>query len=196
MAVATGGGAWSRMTPRERTYVMVLVLTFFAMATVVLLYFRGTALDETEKEIDGYRRALDDLHTRGAVYKSKIEQKQAREKAISVECAQFATLLDEAKAAVENVSFSNEEEQPSVDVGAGLTKCSYKFDAKSITLEDLTKLLTFLESRPGQLISTENLVIRSLGAAEDRLNADITLISFRREGEAPEDGAELPEEGP
>ncbi|MBX7079155.1 MAG: hypothetical protein K1X88_08230 [Nannocystaceae bacterium] len=196
MAVVNAGGFWARLTPRERVYIMLLVVVFFAMATAVLLYFRGNALKATETEIGSYRAALDDLHTRGAVYTAKIEQKEAREKAILGECAQFASLLDEAKAVVETVSFTNEEEQPAIDVGGGLTKCSYKFDAKSITLEDLTKLLVFFEGKPGQLIVTESLVLRSLSSAEDRLNADITLVSFRREGaEAPAD-AELPEEGP
>ncbi len=182
MAIAGGGGFWAGLTPRERVYVMVLVLVFFVMGTLVLLYFRGNALRETEQEIGKYRLAIDDLHTRGAVYKAKMEQKNAREKAISTECAQFASLLDEARLAVEGFNPTNEEEQASLEVGGGLTKCSYKFDSKEMTIEQLTKLLTFLESKPGQYISTENLVVRSLSGSEDRLNADITLVAFRREG--------------
>ncbi len=193
MAVAVGGGFWAGLTPRERVYILVLVMVFFVMGTVVLLYFRGNALRSTEREIDTYRAALRDLHTRGAVYKAKIEQKKAREAAISTECAQFASLLDEGRLAVEGFNPTNEEEQPSLDVGGGLTKCAYTFDAKEITLGQLTKLLTFFESKPGQYISTESLVVRSLSGAEDRLNADITLVTFRRQA-AVEPGAEAPDE--
>jgi hypothetical protein len=185
MATAGGAGFWAGLTPRERVYMMVLVIVFFVMGTLVLLYFRGNSLRETEQEIEKYRFALDDVHTRGAVYKAKVEQKKSREAAISTECAQFASLLDEARLAVEGFNPTNEEDQASVEIGGGLTKCAYKFDAKDITLEQLTKLLTFLESKPGQYISTENLVVRSLSGAEDRLNADITLVTFRREGVAP-----------
>lgn len=197
MAVAVGGGFWAGLTPRERIYILVLVMVFFVMGTAVLLYFRGNALRTTEKEIETYRVALDDLHTRGAVYKTKVEQKKAREAAISTECAQFASLLDEGRLAVEGFNPTNEEEQPSLAIGGGLTKCSYTFDAKEITLEQLTKLLTFFESKPGQYISTEGLVVRSLSGAEDRLNADITLVTFRREPAADptaDSGAEAPEE--
>jgi hypothetical protein len=193
MAAAGGAGFWAGLSPRERVYILVLVIVFFVMGTLVLLYFRGNALRETEKEIEKYRFALDDVHTRGAVYKAKIEQKKAREAAISTECAQFASLLDEARLAVEGFSPTNEEEQASLEIGGGLTKCAYKFDAKDITLENLTKLLTFLESRPGQYISTENLVVRSLSNAEDRLNADITLVTFKREGGAAPGDAEVEE---
>lgn len=196
MAATGGGGFWAGLTPRERAYMMVLVLVFFVMGTLMLLYFRGNALRETEQEIEKYRVALDDLYTRGAVYKAKVEQKKAREGAISTECAQFASVLDEARLAVESFNPTNEEELPSLEIGGGLTKCSYKFDAKEITLEQLTKLLTYLESRPGEFISTESLVVRSLSAAEDRLNADITLVTFRREGAAPGDAAAPTEETP
>jgi hypothetical protein len=169
---------------------------FFVMGSLVLLYFRSKSLGETEKEIATYRDALNKLHTTGAVYKAKMEQKKAREGAISTECAAFATLLDEARLAVEGFNPTNEEEQPSLEMGSGLTKCSYKFDAKEITLEQLTKLLTFFEGQPGKVISTENLVVRSLSGAEDRLNADITLVTFRREGAAAPTEEPVEEESP
>jgi hypothetical protein len=186
---AAGGGFWAGLTPRERVYILVLVMTFFVMGTLVLLYFRGNALKETEQEIAKIRAALTDLDTRGAVYKAKIEQKKAREAAISTECAQFASLLEEARLQVEGFKPTNEEEQSSVELGGGLTKCAYKFDAKDITLEQLTKLLTFLEGQTGTVISTESLVVRSLSGSEDRLNADITLVTYRREGEATAEAA-------
>lgn len=182
MAAPVGSGFMARLTPRERTYILVLVLVFFVMGTLVLLYFRGNSLRATEQEIGKYRLALDDLNTRGAVYTAKMQQKKAREAELPLECVQFATVLEEARAAVENVTVANEEEEPSLELGAGLTKCAYKFEVRGSTLEDLTKLLSFIESKPGAIITTENLVVRSLSAAEDRLNADVTLVTFRREG--------------
>jgi hypothetical protein len=181
MAVPVGSGFLARLTPRERTYILVLVLVFFVMGTLVLLYFRGNALRATEQEIAKYRLAIDDLNTRGAVYQSKMEQKKAREAEIATECVQFATLLDEARTAVENINIANEEEEAPVELGAGLSKCSYKFEVRIVTLEDLTKLLSFIEGKPGQIITTENLSIRSPTAAEDQLNAEITLVTFRRD---------------
>jgi hypothetical protein len=185
MAAVGGNGFFARLTPRERTYILVLVLVFFVMGTLVLLYFRGNSLRATEQEIAKYRLALDDLHTRGAVYQAKMEQKKAREAEIATECVQFASLLDEARTTVENISIANEEEEATLELGSGLTKCSYKFEVRGSTLEDLTKLLSFIESKPGQIITTENLVVRSLSAAEDRLNADVTLVTFRRDSGAP-----------
>jgi hypothetical protein len=184
MAAPGGSGFLAGLTPRERTYILVLVLVFFVMGTLVLLYFRGNSLRVTEQEIADYRLAIDDLNTRGAVYKAKMEQKKAREAEIATECIQFATLLDEARTAVENISIANEEEEAVLELGSGLSKCSYKFEVRTVTLEDLTKLLSFIESKPGQIITTENLSIRAVSNVEDRLNAEITLVTFRRDSTA------------
>ena len=82
-----------------------------------------------------------------------------------------------------------------LELGSGLSKCSYKFEVRTVTLEDLTKLLSFIESKPGQIITTENLSIRAVSNVEDRLNAEITLVTFRRDtGAAAPTGDEEAEE--
>jgi hypothetical protein len=187
--VTPGGGFMERLTPRERTYILSLVLVFFVMGTLVLVYLRDGALRKTEKEIADIRLALDAMHTRGAVYKSKLEQKKQREAAISSESVQFASLLDEARTIVEGVSITNEEEQPPLPLGDGLVKRSYDLDVRNITLEDLIKLLTFIESRPGHIIVTENLLVRGASATEDRLTADVTLVTYERTAPEPIEGA-------
>jgi hypothetical protein len=180
MATAPGGGFLERLTPRERTYILVLVLVFFVMGTLVLVYLRDGALRRTEKEIADIKLALDSMHTRGAVYKAKLEQKKQREAAISSDSVQFASMLDEARMQVEGVNISNEEEQPALPLGDSLIKRSYELDVRGITLEDLIKLLTFLENKPGHIIITENLLVRPTSSTEDRLNADVTLVTYER----------------
>lgn len=193
MATA-GGGFLERLTPRERTYILSLVLVFFVMGTLVLVYLRDGALRKTEKEIADIRLALDAMHTRGAVYKSKLEQKKQREAAISSESVQFASLLDEARTIVEGVSITNEEEQPPMPLGDGLVKRTYDLDVRNITLEDLIKLLTFIENKPGHIIVTENLLIRAPSATEDRLTADVTLVTYERTAPEPVPGSAGAEE--
>ncbi|MCA9656231.1 MAG: hypothetical protein H6712_15395 [Myxococcales bacterium] len=187
MASNPMGGFWSRLTPRERTYILVLVLVFFMMGTLVLLYMRDKALRETENEIADLRTALEMVHTKGAVYKEKLEQKREREAKISDESLFFSTLLEEASAVAENVQANNQEELQPVDLGGGLSKRSYKFNLRSVTLEDLVKFLTKIESKPGHIIVTESLLIRSPSNSEDRLNADVTISTWERQ---PEEGAE------
>jgi hypothetical protein len=101
---------------------------------------------------------------------------------------QFASLLDEARATVEGVTIANEEEQPAMPLGDGLVKRSYELDVKNITLEDLIKLLSFIENKPGHIIVTENLLVRAGSNTEDRLTADVTLVTYERT-EAPAEGA-------
>lgn len=185
----------SRLTPRERTYILVLVLVFFGMGTLVLLYLRDKALRDIEEGIASTRRALDAVHTRGAVYKERLAEKEEREAKISSDTLLFSTLVEESTVAGETVKVSNEEELTAMELGGGLIKRSYKFNLSSVTLEDLVKFLTKIESKPGHVIITDHVVIRSPSSAEDRLNVEVTIATWeRREKEKPA-AAEGTEEG-
>jgi hypothetical protein len=175
------GGFWSRLTPRERTYILVLVLTCFVMATAVLFYLRSGALRDTRNEIDAYRVALDKVYTRGAVYEERLEAKQQRESNIATDPVSFTTLLEEAQQGVENVTPSDQEELPPEDLGDGLRKRAFEFRLRGVTLEDMTKFLIAIESRPKRMILTEELTIRSPSAVEDKLNVDVKLVTWERE---------------
>ncbi|MCA9708193.1 MAG: hypothetical protein KDK70_20240 [Myxococcales bacterium] len=172
----------SRLTPRERTYVMALGLTVFFMGMLVLVYLRDKSLSETEDDIAATRRALSQVYTSGSVYKEKLAEKEEREKKISADTLLFSTLLAEAGSAVENVQPSNEEELPPLEQADGLVKRSFKFNLRSVTLEDLVKFLTKIESKEGHVIIVESLLIRSPSNAEDRLNCDVTIATWERRG--------------
>lgn len=188
--MAQNGGFMDRLTPRERTYVMVLVLVFFLMGTLVLLYLRDQALRDIEREITATRQALDTVHTRGAVYKQRLEEKKEREAKISDKALLFSTLVEEAATVAETVQVSNEEEVPALELGENLLKRSFKFQLRSVTLEDLVKFLTKVESKPGHIVMTEGLLIRSPSNAEDRLNVDVVIATWERRGEAAAAAAE------
>lgn len=185
----------SGLTPRERTYILVLVLVCFVMGSLVLLYLRDKALREIENDILGTRRALDMVHTRGAVYKERLAEKKEREAKISTKRLMFSTLVEEASSTAETVQVSNEEELPAVELGAGLLKRSFKFNLRSVTLEDLVKFLTKIESKAGHIVITESMVIRSPSNAEDRLNVDITLATWERRSDKTTADEEEDEEG-
>lgn len=183
-------GFMDRLTPRERTYVLVLVLVFFLMGMLVLLYLRDKALRDIEREITATRQALDTVHTRGAVYKQRLEEKKEREAKISDKALLFSTLVEEAATVAETVSVSNEEEVPALELGENLLRRSFKFQLRSVTLEDLIKFLTKVESKAGHIVMTEGLLIRSPSNAEDRLNVDVVIATWERRGEAAAAAAE------
>jgi hypothetical protein len=175
-----GGGFMDRLTPRERTYIMVLILVFFLMGTLVLLYMRDKALRDIERDITATRQALDTVYTRGAIYKEKLEQKKQREAKLSDQPLLFSTLVEEAAAVAETVQVSNSEEIPALELGSGLLKRGFKFSLRSVTLEDLVKFLTKVESKAGHVVMTEGLLIRSPSNAEDRLNVEVTIATWER----------------
>lgn len=70
---------------------------------------------------------------------------------------------------------------------------SVEFDLKGVTLEQLTRFLAAVESKPGHVIFTERIRIRSGSAQEDMLGARVEVATWERvpEQEQPdtEDGS-------
>ncbi len=185
-------GFMSRLSPRERTLVMALVLTFFVMGTLVLFFLRSQTLRETENEIDAHRLALQSVYTRGAVYKERLDSKEKREKNIPTTPIQFLTLVEAAQASVEGVAVSDQEEVTPQALEGNLVKRSFKFKLRSVSLEQSMKFLSSLESEPGRIILTEQLTVRSPSSVEDRLNLDVVIATWERQG--GDDDAEEDEE--
>lgn len=188
-AAAPKAGFLSSLSPRERTLVMALVLTFFVMGTLVLFYLRSQTLRDTDSAVDDHKAALQAVYTRGAVYKDRLESKKKREKNIPSTPVQFLTLVEAAQAGVEGVTVSDQEEVTPQTLDGNLIKRSFKLKLRSVTLEQAMKFLTALESEPGRIILTEQLGIRSPASTEDRLNLDVVISTWEREAEE-----ELPEE--
>ena len=180
-------GFWSRLTPRERTYILALVLTFFVMGTATLFYLRSGALREINNEIDAYRVALNKVHTRGAVYEERLKLKEQRESKIASEPISFATLLEESQSGLDGITPADQEELAEQPLGDGLKKRSFEFRLRGVTLENVTKFLVAIESKPKHIILTEELVIRSPSAAEDKLNVDVKLATWERSGSVSSD---------
>jgi hypothetical protein len=184
-------GFGDRLSQRERTLLTGLGLTALVMMGLVLVVLRGNRIRAAEQEIEDLERGLALLATRGAVYRERLKEKEDRDSRLATEPVLFATLLEEASVRVEGVTASNQEEQTPIDLGGGLRKRSIQFDLQDVTLENLVKYLVALESRPGSVISTQTLLIRSLGTSEDRLNAEVELATWERDAApaaAPEGG--------
>lgn len=176
----SSGGFWTRLNPRERVLILVLVVVFFVMGTAVLFVVRSSYLGTTREQIAATQRALDLVYTRGAVFQDQLQRKQERESKISSQSLLFATLIEKASGTLEDVAVTNQEEKPPVDLGDGLRLRSVEFDLRSVTLETLTKFLATLESEAGHVIFTQRLLIRSPSAQEDRLNAAVELATWER----------------
>ncbi len=179
----TRRGLLSRLQPRERNLVMMLGLVFFLMTLFVLFTLRSRKMNALRDEIGDMRSGLELAYTRGSVYEQKLANKANRESQISDEKIPFTTLIEDAAGKAE-VSASNQEEQPPVEVAPGLRKHLIEFDLRNVSLDKLTKFLSLMESNPDHIVLTENLLIRSPSGSEDRLNVEITLASWQRTGKA------------
>ncbi|MCA9660285.1 MAG: hypothetical protein KC486_18225 [Myxococcales bacterium] len=172
-------GFWTRLSPRERNLLALLVMVFFAMAIGVLFFLRGDSFIASEDRISDLRRGIQLMHTKGAVYQEKLKEKAEREAMIANDPIEFAIILEQAtKATLEEKSTSNEEEKPPLELGEGLVKRIYSFELRRVTLEELTKFLQKVEDQPGHIVFAERIKVRSPSAVEDRINVEIDLATW------------------
>ncbi len=172
-------GFWSRLSPRERNLLAILLLVFFCMAIGILFLLRSDSFTESEDRIAELRRGIRLMQTRGAVYEEKLKEKADRESMISNEPIEFAILLEEAtKATLGEKTTTQEEEMPPLDLGEGLVKRVYSFELRSVTIEEMTHFLHKVEAQPGHIVYTERMKVRSPSDLEDRLNVEIELATW------------------
>lgn len=177
-----GPNFWDRLQPRERVLVMALVGVAFLMFTAVLMFMRWKKLSAIDDEIADMRAGLDMTRTFGPVYKEKLASKAQEDQKVSAEPLLFSTLIEQA-AEVAEVKVSNQTEKPPVNVAPGLQKRTYEFDLRSVSLAQLTKFLSTVESKEGHVVITQGLTIRSPSGSEDRLNVDVVLATYERVAE-------------
>jgi hypothetical protein len=182
-----GTGFWERLQPRERVLVMLLVAVFFVVATAVMMFIRYKKMQAIDEQIADLRGGLELTRTYGAAYKDKLASKNQQSDDISSTPLLFATLVEEAQTIAE-VKASSQNEKPAVELAPGLRKRTYEFDLKGVTLAQLTKFLSTVESKEGHVVMTEALTIRSTNPVEDRLTANVVLATWERvEAETSED---------
>lgn len=180
-----GPGFWDKLQPRERVLVMALVGVFLLMSAGGVFYLRHQKLKAVDEEIADVRDGLEVVRAFGSVYREKKAQKAQEANKISAEPLLFSSLIEEAESVAE-VKASNQAEKPAVEVVAGLRKRTYEFDLRSVTLAQLTKFLSTVESKPGHVVLTQGLTVRSPSASEDRLNVEVVLATWERVAEGGE----------
>lgn len=174
-----GPGFWERLQPRERVLVMALAGVAFLMFAMVLGFMRWKKLSAIDDEIVDLREGLDLARTLGPSYQDRLAAKAQEELKISAEPLLFSTLIEQA-AEVAEVKVSNQTEKPPVMLVPGLQKRTYEFNLRSVTLAQLTKFLSTVESKQGHEVKTTELTIRSPSGSEDRLNVDVVLATYER----------------
>jgi hypothetical protein len=187
---ATLFGFMSRLNPRERALLGVLMLVFFVTAIGVLFMMRKSSFDEARAEIVELREGLVLVRTKGTAYDTKKKEKEAREARIAnAQPIVFSILLEEAQKNLVTGSLRGEEERPAIDAGNGLIKRVVAFEVRNVGLEELLNFLTKLEAQPGNILFVERLMLRSPSALEDRLNAEVELATWELQAShAAEDG--------
>jgi type II secretory pathway component PulM len=184
-----GPGFWERLQPRERVLVMALVGVFLLMAMSVMMFLRHKKLSDIDEEIADMREGLDLARTLGPSYQAKLARKAEAQQKISATPLLFSTLVEEAQTVAE-VTASNQAEKPPIEVAPGLQMRTYEFDLRGVTLGQLTKFLSTVESKEGHVVLTQGLTIRSPSGSEDRLNVDVVLATWERVEPEQEDQQE------
>lgn len=197
--IALGGGFMSRLNPRERILLGVLLIVFFVCATGVLFYMRSLSMAEKQAQIDDLRHGLDLVYTKGTVYDLKKKEKAQREARIAnTTPILFSTLIEDMSKTLVTGTVRGEEEKALIELGNGLVKRTYGFEVRNVPLEELLTFLGKLEQQPGHILIVDRLGIKSPSAEEDRLNVEVDLATWelqKQEGAPTDPAAESAGEG-
>ncbi|MCB9567204.1 MAG: hypothetical protein H6710_08355 [Myxococcales bacterium] len=189
--VGAFAGFWSRLSPRERNLLTLLVVVFFVMGIGVLFLLRSDSFAASEERIAEMKRGIQLMQTRGAVYSEKLKEKAEREAMIASEPLEFSLILEQTtRDVLVDKSTRQEEEKPPLDLGDGLVKRVYSFELQGVTLEEMVKFLQAVENQPGHVIFTERLKVRSSSSVEDRLakvEVDLATWEMAKEAEGGRD---------
>ncbi len=181
----------SRLTPRERNLLGLLALVGFVMGSVMLFTMRRARFQESEERVASMRRSLDLVYLQGSAYAERLKEKESRESEISSETLKFASMIEQAQGELETGELRNDVEKPALPIGGdSLIKRMYSFDLRSVKLEEMLKFLQKVENKPGHILYTDSLDIRSPSEVEDRLNVSVELATW--ELRKPDGGEEQP----
>lgn len=181
---------WIRLSGRERQLLMLLGTTFLFVFAVAILFLRFQKLQAHEESITNYRQAISKVFTEGSEYRERVDKKERRENLISTTPISFASLIEQAETLAQ-VTTTDQEEKPPVDETPSLRKRMITFEVRDVTLEQLLKFISTIESKRGHIVLTENLEIRNLSGTgpepEDRLKVNFEVSTWERVGQAAAD---------
>ena len=181
---------WVRLSQRERHLLMLLGTTFLFVFASAIIFLRMQKLKVQETAIADYREAIAKVFTEGGTYKERVTLKERREGLISTTPLSFTSHIEQAENLAQ-VKATDQEEKPPVDEAPGLRKRVITFEMRDVTLDQMLKFISTVESKRGHIVLTERLEIRNLSGTgpepEDRLKVDYTLATWGRYGAPPVD---------
>ncbi len=179
---------WTGLSPRERTLLRVLGISFLCVVMLLLFYLRSTRLDAIERRIQRTTEALERLRTHGAEYAERRKKAAKKSRRFSEEPLLFSSHLEAVAARVPDVQITNQEEQAPIELAGGLRKRTFEFDVRSVTYEALFRFLAQAEQVPGHVVLVDGLRIRSASPNEDRIHAAVRLSTWEKTPEEGEKG--------
>lgn len=177
---------WERLSPRERTLLAAMAITFMFMSTVIVGFFISDGLSTLDERNAEARSALHDLETQREAYlkaKAKAAQLETRLGKTPVQLQGF--LEQVAKEAGVEIPESNE--QPAKDAGKQFSERSVDLRLKQVTLENLTKFLRGIETGPNLVVVTA-LTIRTRDDKHQDLEVEMTVTTYEHSAEKKDKG--------
>jgi cell division protein FtsL len=174
---------WVRLSASERKLLMLLGATFLLVFASAIIFLRFQKLKVHETAIADYREAINKVFTEGGSYKERVAKKERREGLISTTPLSFTSHIEQAENLAQ-VKATDQEEKPPVDEAPGLRKRVISFEMRDVSLDQMLKFISTVESKRGHIVLTEHLEIRNLSGTgpepEDRLKVDFQMATWER----------------
>lgn len=169
---------FERLTPRERTMVTALGITFVVTVTLMITFVVSDSIATREERNQAMRQALRDLDThRDAYLKAKAKADQLEGK-LSKSGTQLQGYLEQA-AKESGVVIPETNEKPALPAGKSFLERSVDLRLNKVTLEALAKFMKKVETGTS-VVAVTSLNIRTRDDKHVDLDVEMSVSTYER----------------
>ncbi len=169
---------FERLTPRERTMVSALGLTFLVTVTLMVTFLVSDAIAGREERNQAMRQALRDLDTHRETYLKAKAKADLLEGKLSKSGTQLQGYL-EAAAKETGVQIPDSSEKPPLPAGKSFIERSVDLRLTKVTLDALAKFMKKVETGTS-LVAVTSLNIRTRDDKHVELDVEMSVSTYER----------------
>lgn len=169
---------FERMTPRERTMVSALGITFVITVMLMVTFLVSDAIAEREERNQAMRQALKDLDVHRDAYlkaKAKVDQMEGK---LSKSGTQLQGYLEQAGKET-GVQIPETNEKPPLPAGKNFLERSVDLRLNKVSLDALAKFMKKIETGPS-VVAVTSLNIRTRDDKHVDLDVEMSVSTYER----------------
>jgi len=177
--------AWVGLNDREKRLVTIMGVVFAACAIFLPMYLLSASIADLERENEQIATVMRDIERAAPQLAEREAARTAAEARYDVQAPALASLL-EAQSSAQGLTINAVTNQPEVQEGR-FRRRHVRASFPGTGLRSVVKLMTSLEASQYP-IALERVHVDHFAPGEDRYNFELGVITYDRQGGAPDAG--------